>query len=961
MHLVRPLSLGLPSLTSFPCRKSDKKQDKGKAPEKALAKTPSKTPAKPSEQAPAHNGPKKWDQNQMGEGQFFGQSIGNRTVVNGSIRSFNMSQSRPGTASSSRVSPYTHNTHALAASSMYDLSNVSHIRQTSSNSLKPAASETNLRTNFNNASMTNLKVPGPGFSSRPGSRPGTPGGGKPKAWVNPLDVHFGRTTPSAVPSAPRSPLAQYEIGANDGARSPLSQYEIGSNDGDDNGSVFGDKAENIADTIMSSVAQKEQEQADRERAEQGKVEREREEREARQKAQDEEKKREEERQKEQEKHRAAAAATAAAIRAPHHGPPGHPPPNATTRSANGPHDRPIFQGRHDQRPSSRNGHNDSPGPHDRPVFRGQDDHHRPGSRNGSRPRQPHGQGPMHHGPFQGQMDYRPSSRNGQHDQRPRFQGHVDQRPGSRGGPHDRPHFQGHADQRPGSRSGPQDRPVFQGQIDQRPGSRGGPRRDGTPPYGHPNGHPNGHMNGRPMNGQGPMRGPGPMNGQPRSPSFAPNGPMNGHGISPRGSPFNGPMGSPNGGPRAPAANGPPRHGSPRNGSPMNGPSRPSPNPNPNNPPSVQRDYFPADLPSPTTSTPRSSGGAEKPPSPEFGDRPVIRDVVARRDTITSIMPKRASVSMAIDAFEKSLVDAAAQPASPVEDISVRDSTASSAYSVDEIIDLPVQQQQPVPPAPFAAPQPQRTGSGTGRPFPGKGVQRPNPEEYGVVPTGRMTPATTSSQTQSPPAARLDSSSPPALASSSPPVQRLEHASLQPAPLFRQPKWNNREEDEDFRHDDFSAQPRPVPGPRQPTSESAANLDTGATPPTPDPTNPNWPLAPAAATASPPPPAVSFSLPSSLSSTTAAAAAAAAPPQLQRPNPPPPLSFNFSPDAFSRDHGPLTPPAVTTLGRHSPLHDALRPSTANGEIGMARGPSVRRPDHGLQTPTGIADRFGTPLI
>ncbi|OIW31380.1 hypothetical protein CONLIGDRAFT_669152 [Coniochaeta ligniaria NRRL 30616] len=909
-----PLILDLPPPNQLLCRKSDK----GKAAEK----TPAKTPAKTSEAAPAQNGPKKWDQNQMGEGQFFGTSVGNRTVVNGSIRSVNMS--RPGTASSSRISPYNHNTHALAASSMYDLSNVSHVRQSSSNSLKPAASDTNLRTKFNNASMTNLKVPGPGF----GSRPGTPGGGKAKAWVNPLDVHFGRSTPSALPTAPRSPLAQYEIGADD--------------DGE-NSSVFGDKAENIADTIMSSVVQKEQEKADKEREEKGKVvEREREEREARLKAQEEEKKREVERQKEQERHRAAAAA--AAIRAPHHGPPGQPsPPNSTNRPMNGQMDRPIFQGRHDQRPSSRNGHRNSPGPMDRPVFQGHGDH-RPGSRNGSRPLPPPGQGPMNHGPFQGQVDYRPSSRSGQHDQRPRFQGQTDQRPGSRNGPHDRPHFQGHIDQRPrsrngpqdrlvfqgqmdqrpGSRNGPQDRPVFQGQIDQRPGSRNGPRRDGTPPYGHPpHGYPNRHMNGRPangpgpMNGQGPMRGPAPMNGHPRSPKIGPNGPLNGRVNSPQGSSFSLPMGSPNGGPRAPGMN-----GSPRNGSPMNGPNRPSPNLS-----NIQTGYFPGDLPSPTVSTPRSSDEEGAPAEP--ADRPVIRDVTARRDTITSTTPKRPSVSMAIDAFEKSLVDGEL-----AAEESLRDSTASSAYSVDEIIESPVQPAPaPRPSPPYAASQPQRSASGTGRPFPGKGVQRPNPEEYGVVPTGRMTPAAVNSPPQSPPA-RLDSSSPPS--------QRLEHASLQPAPLFQQPKWTK--EDEDFRHDDFSA-PRPVPSPKLATPDTSSALDFGATPPTPDPTNPNWPLAP---------PASSPPVSSPPSSTTA--------PQLQRPNAPPPLNFDFSPNAFSRDHGALTPPAKT-LSQRSPSSDTLRPSTAGGgvEIGMARGPSMRRPNHGLQTPTGIADRFGTPLI
>jgi len=853
----------------------------------------------------------------MGEGQFFGTSAGNRTVVNGSIRSVNMS--RPGTASSSRISPYNHNTHALAASSMYDLSNISHLRQASSSSLKPAASDTNLRGSFSNASSTtNLRVPGPGF----GSRPGTPGSGKSKAWVNPLDVHFGRTTPSAVPSAPRSPLAQYEIGADDGA---------------DDGSVFGDKAENIAETIMSSVVQKEQEKADKEREEKGKVEREREEREARQQSQEDEKKREEERQKEQEKHRAATAA--AAIRSPHHGPPGYPPPlNPANRPMNGQMDRPIFQGRHDQRPSSRNGRHNSPGPMERPHFQGQGDH-RPGSRNGSRPSPPPGHGPMNRGPFQGQTDYRPSSRNGHPDQRPRFQGqmdhqrpgsrtgphdhphfqgHLDQRPGSRNGPHDRPVFQGHIDQRPGSRSGPQDRPVFQGQIDQRPGSRNGPRRDGTPPYGHPplghpNGYPSGHMSGRPMNGpgsmNGAMRGPGPMNGQTRSPNIGHTGHINVHMNSPRGSPLMGATGSPNGAPRSPALNGPPRNGSPMDGSSRPGPIPKNIQPNPNG-------YFPADLPSPTVSSSRSSDSHENPAPAEPADKPIIRNVIARRDTITSITPKRASVSQAIDAFEKSLAT----------EESIRDSTASSAYSVDELTESPVQPAiAPRPSPPYVAPQPQRSGSATGRPFPGRNVQRPSLDEYGVpLPTGRTTPAATTAQ--SPP--------PPRLPSSSPPSQRLEHASLQPAPLFRQPKWDNKA-DEDFRHDDFSSAP---PAPSHEPPADASSLDFGRTPPTPDPTNPNWPLAPPPAPSPPP----------------------SSPPELKRPDPPPPLNFDFSPNAFSREQGPFTPP-LRGLSERTPSHETLRPSTAAGEVGVARGPSMRRPDHGLETPTGIADRFGTPLI
>jgi hypothetical protein len=643
-------------------------------------------------------------------------------------------------------------------------------------------------------------------------------------------------------------------------------------------------------------------------------------------------KRGEEHHQEQERHRAAAAA--AAIRTPHHGPPGYPPgPNPANRPMNGPMDRPVFQGRHDERPSSRNGRHNSPGPMDRAVFQGQGEH-RPGSRNGNRPSPPLTQGPMGRGHFQGQMDYRPSSRSEHPDQRPRFQGQMDhQRPSSRNGSHERPPFQGHVEQRPSSRNGPQDRPVFQGHIDQRPSSRNGPRRDGTPPSGYPphgyqNGHPNGQMNGRPMygpgpvNGQGPLRGagPGPANGQFRSPNTGQPSHINGHANSPspRGSPLIGSTGSLNGVSRSPALNGAPLSGPPSNSS-----NRPSPAQTTITSPT--NGYFPGNLPSPTASSTHSSGD-EKDAHAELADRPVIRNVIARRDTITSITPKRASVSQAIDAFEKSLA----------AEESIRDSTASSAYSVDEIIESPVQ------PAvlPRSSPthttaQPQRSGSAAGgRGLPGRNVQRPSPDEYGVpLPsTGRTTPAAAATTLVPSPPARL--------LSSSPPSQRLEHASLQPAPLFQQPKWDNNE-NEEFRHDDFSS-PRPAPSPSPKPQADASSVNFGTTPPTPDPTNPNWPLAP-------PPP--TSSLP-----------AAAPPPQLKRANPPPPLSFDFSPNVYSREQGPLLSPPVRTPSQRSPSYDTMRLSPgAAGEVGIARGLSVRGPGHGLQTPTGIADRFGTPLI
>lgn len=352
---------------------------------------------------------------------------------------------------------------------------------------------------------------------------------------------------------------------------------------------------------------------------------------------------------------------------------------------------------------------------------------------------------------------------------------------------------------------------------------------------------------------------------------------------------------------------------------MNDPIRLSPKLN--NVKSDQSGHYAA-LPSPPTSDSRSSDSNEMPAPTEPAGMPDPDDASGKRDTITSIIDKRADMSEAIDALGESIAT----------EEKIRDSAASSAYSVDEIIEPSVEPAPAPPPLPpYAVAQLQRAGSSAARPFPGKNVPRPRVFEYGVVPTGRVTPA---------PA--LAESPPPSLPSS--PYQRSEHASLQPAPLFQKPKSSTEdarwdEEDDHSGHEDFSS-PRPAPTPKRVTDASSV-LDHGGTPPTPDPNNPNWPLAPPPASSPPVP------LP---------------PPQLRRLHPPPaPLNFNFSPDAYSRDPGPFTPP-VRMLSQRNPSTDTLRPSTAGaGEIGLARGLSLRRPDHGLHTPTGIADRFGTPLI
>ncbi|SPQ19154.1 dc7a68c1-62f4-4ad6-90ee-0133be09a06d [Thermothielavioides terrestris] len=210
--------------------------------------------------------PQQWkriDQNALGEGQFFGQNIHQKGVINGSIRSV----SRAGTPQpgASGRSPYAHyDTHNLAAVSMYDLSHPARRGSQTSLQLKPHASDINLRTRLgaHNGSSTSLALPTPGFGARfgannasstslaapmPGfgSRPGTPNRSKP--WVNPLDVHFARSSPSGPPT-PKSPLA-----------ASMQLPPTPTTDTAENGSVFGEDADDMVDAVMAAVKRQEQE------------------------------------------------------------------------------------------------------------------------------------------------------------------------------------------------------------------------------------------------------------------------------------------------------------------------------------------------------------------------------------------------------------------------------------------------------------------------------------------------------------------------------------------------------------------------------------------------------------------------------------------------------------------------------------------------------------------------------
>ncbi|KAK0628245.1 hypothetical protein B0T17DRAFT_614196 [Bombardia bombarda] len=162
--------------------------------------------------------PKRVDQNTLGEGQLFGHAIHQTGVINGSLQSI----PRPGTAQSSRSvnfkSPYVHNTHNMATTSMHNLSDDTnpHLRPGQSKTLgiKPHASDANLRTKFTtdmnapalSSSSSNLSLPGSGFGSRPRT---ANEGSKTKQWVSPLDIHFMKpgNSSSLLSKSPMSPLA----------------------------------------------------------------------------------------------------------------------------------------------------------------------------------------------------------------------------------------------------------------------------------------------------------------------------------------------------------------------------------------------------------------------------------------------------------------------------------------------------------------------------------------------------------------------------------------------------------------------------------------------------------------------------------------------------------------------------------------------------------------------------------
>ncbi|KAM7205234.1 hypothetical protein V8F33_001065 [Rhypophila sp. PSN 637] len=858
------------------------------------------------------------DQNALGEGQFFGANINQTTVINGSIRSV----SRANTAMSIR-SPYTHDTHNLAAVSMFDLSHVSHSRQGSYSSmaLKAHASDAGLRTRFgaNNGSALSLAVPGPGF----GSRPGTPNG-KGKAWVNPLDVHFARSSPS-VPPAQKSPLA-IEV-------QPITADETETGGGGDAVSVFGKDADEMVDAMMASAKKKEEEEkAAKEKELEKELELERQKETARLEME------RLERQKSTEtKLRQQAQERPQERRQQEHQ--GRNSPEGPQQSR--PQERHQTQGRpQQQHPEQRknpnpqqsmgplNGNPNGPGPG--PVFRGNVDQ-RPGSRGGMRPGPNEQAGP---GPGPG--------------------------PGPNGPPRQFPHptaaHQGPPRHAPPTQSLPNP-PLNGGSRNYHQGApplQPGPRTDSRAGRPGPHGPPGPHAGPRPGPGAGPGPharpiGPVPLNNRPYSPA-----PQNNRPYSPA--------------PNSPGFRGPaasefrsqsPAHGGP--GGPGNRPRGPpgAAGPNLQTSLSLNNGPGPRGPPGPGLLLRRAETAPLSPTSDISDDpieqfaRPVIQDVAAKRDTMQLHTPRRHSLSMKIEELEKTLIRAQIEThevdlrrpiSSGSSNYSIGASDVSSLSDNDEPI-LPVTSIQPAPlrtvyPTPAAAtvtvPPATSTPSPTtetGRWLPnsaargpirrGPPPRRPTLDEYGVIP-GRTVSNSSRPPTRTASAAGSSSTGRPSESDESSILQRIPSAtqSRSNTPQLRQDRIQEESPVVPTATTEVAASTSGLsPPPSAPAPilsnlggfkfdfESAAN----AAPPTPDSTT--WPLAPSS------PGAAAKEITSSSPSAS-----------LNRANAPPPLNFNFSPDAYSRDpSGPWTPPLRSLGGSNLnlKLHDQERPSTAGG--------------------------------
>ncbi|KAK4459927.1 hypothetical protein QBC42DRAFT_348461 [Cladorrhinum samala] len=865
-------------------------------------------------------------------------------VVNGSIRSV----SRAGT-SQGATSPYAlADTHNLAASSMFDLGNVpsAHCDTPNSLHLRPNASEMNLRTRFgeNNGSMASLGMPTSSFVSRPGTS-----SGKNKPWVDPLDVHFMRTTPTTEQAG--------------------------------EGSTFGKEADSIVNGVMNSVNKQEE-----------------------QKPKDQELEKEAQRQQETARlelerlERQKSTETIVASKAPPQPQPhaqipsdsqselhleAQAEPGLSQSGMGSPTSPgPIFRGHLDQRPSSRSGmRGNGPSPvHQGPPPTGPPTHSLP---------QPPGQGKSRQSPH-------PPSNEG-------FNGRPE-------GPSAGPHIIGHGPGSPYSRTNGTPDP-YSSRGRPGPGPHGPHSHGPQSPQFHGHGPPRGPPQGPARHGS-PSHGP-PRHGSPsqRSPYGPPQGPLrhgspsqwNGAHGSPSSYSLRSPpsQGQPHGrgphlrgpisagtspqtfkaykpyrpelshsvGPNSPASESHARQAQGNSSEeldPNDGPQQPSVDDVPDTPATEQGPPVPliSSLTSPTAST--SASTARSSVNDDFMNQPapqaVIRDVTAKRDTLSALnTPRQHSLSMKIEELEKSLLrqQAAEVEQMPLvqspEQVDRRISGTSSCYSNeaedrdrdnndndDDDDDEPILSIQPAPlriPTPIGAPL-AVSASDLQSPLEKLGA-------FGVPDDAEISP---SSRTHTP-------------------------------SQVRYPNWR----------------PEPnksLPTPTSDTGRPSRLVDTGfkfdfgpgiSTPLTPD--SSNWPL-PSPTTERGP-----FSGPGSLTIHTGQNESSDAA-KFARANVPPPLNleFNFSPDASSRDPtlgkaaaDMLTPPlqsAPPTIA----LNDG-RPSTSSGlaaspsfiskfpelmreddaasfmGIGMARGPSIRetRRPGTSSSHYRMVDSFGTGFI
>lgn len=897
--------------------------------------------------------------------------------------------------------PYFPGGQNFAASSMVNLtSGGPGNRPGSFSSLKtkPHASDVNLRARFakNNGSSASLVAPspafgpraaaknrpssglaspGPGFGSRLGAKNGSavnlalpPAGsgprpatasGKAQGWPSPAE----RSLPG-VPLTPKSPL---------GLDMQLPPTPKGDGDTD---SVFGEEADDMVDTIMASVEEKLAKEKALAAASRNVAER-------------------------HEKEHLEFRSRTTAERPPAvHIPQQSWQANDGERQPRGP----VFQGAPGERPGSRGGVRS-------PVFRGNPDD-RPASRGGLR-------SPV----FQGAQEERPGSRGGVRG--PVFMGAPEERPGSRGGARG-PVFMGSPGERPGSRNGRPNGPPPASRgphVDQsRPGPAynlrvgpHGPPRHGPPTQDLPKPPSRtGHRRGPRGESPGPLtlralqdtRGPGSDGhrpgfqssnlGAPRS--FSPNPAghrsqspacmrpaANMNGLPPRGQALQG-YRSESPTPISPISpskfsqlddirdQSPSTYGAPSRGGNMNDCRSQSPAPSSRGPYGYSRQESGSTMQSATSTGPSLRELMAQSPEPEVSHtrstsvsshdswpieqfaKPIIQSVQARRDTFTLNTPRRHSLSMEIEELEKSLMVAQQTQIAPDP---VRSSYSSSHYSDDsDYTPEPTVTLQPAPlrASPENAPvdAPQELSPIRGRQALRRGPRRPTLDEYNT----QLAPA------------RVQPS----------PIELVSPLTRAITPQYRAL---------------VAADPTP---PRQ---DSPSNfVDTGfkfdfgpppvMAPPTPD--SATWPLATSPSPDLDPTPEPVFHNPLPPRSSAA----------------PAPLTFNFSPDAYSRDPALWTPPppppprsASRTPSLREPVEDVAPPTVSKtgaflaaappfnfnspinppsrartpvdgvnaGEaaavaaalgIGMARGPSMRAPVD-RRARLGRVDKFGTDFI